>query len=179
MEETRRNNHGLGLAPSARREKFVTLLCSSLCICRLAQACIRAKFPQSHQECWLIFSRWPTRPLGPHIQAVGFLRLLLTALSCRLTCSPPSLDGLLLCSALGPSFLRLFPVSWEISRTSPLCEFRAKTKYTLVLYILYSMDACLRPLVSCRLYTTIIRQKFIIRTMIWYYGVSKVFIYKN
>ena len=60
------NNHRLGLAQSTQREKFVTLLCSSLCICRLLWACIRAKFPQSHQECWLIFSHWPTRRLGPH-----------------------------------------------------------------------------------------------------------------
>ena len=43
VKEKRTNNHGLRLAPSARREKFVTLLCSSPCICRLSRACIRAK----------------------------------------------------------------------------------------------------------------------------------------
>ena len=80
----RTNKHELGLAPSARREKFVTLLHSFLCICELSRACIRAKFPQSHQERWLILSRWPTWPLGPQVLVVGFLRLLLTALSCRL-----------------------------------------------------------------------------------------------
>ena len=74
-----RNNHGLELAPSARREMFVTLLCSFLCICGLAQACIRAKFPQSHQERWLILSRWTTRPLSPQALA--------SALFCRLPCS--------------------------------------------------------------------------------------------
>ena len=47
-KKRRTNNHRLGLAPSARRE---TLLCSFLCICGLSRACIRAKFPHSHQEC--------------------------------------------------------------------------------------------------------------------------------
>ena len=47
--EEKKNKHGLGLAPSAKREKFLTLLCSSLCVCRLSQACIWAKFPQGHK----------------------------------------------------------------------------------------------------------------------------------
>ena len=33
---------------------------SILCFCRLSRVCIRAKFPQSQQERWLILSRWPT-----------------------------------------------------------------------------------------------------------------------
>ena len=37
VEEKRPNKHRLKLASSARREKFVTLLCSSLCICRLSR----------------------------------------------------------------------------------------------------------------------------------------------
>ena len=73
VEEKRTNKHGLGLAPSARRKKFVTLLYSFLCIYELSWACIRSKFPHSHQECWLIFSRWPTRPLGQQVLAVAFL----------------------------------------------------------------------------------------------------------
>ena len=32
-------------------------------------------------------------------------------------------------------------------------------KYILVLYVFNSIDTYLRPVVSCRLYTTIIRQK--------------------
>ena len=46
--EEKKNNHGLGLAPSARREKSVRVLCSSPCVCRPSRACIRPKFPQSH-----------------------------------------------------------------------------------------------------------------------------------
>ena len=42
------NKHGLWSAPSAREEKFVTLLGSSLCICGLSRAYICAKLPQSH-----------------------------------------------------------------------------------------------------------------------------------
>ena len=68
-----------------------------LAFCELSQACIRAKFPQSHQECRLILSHWPTWPLGPQILTVGFPWLLLTALTRWLPCSfnfsvlPPSL----------------------------------------------------------------------------------------
>ena len=83
VEEKRTNKHRLGLAPNARREKFVTLLCSSPSICRLLQACIRARFPQSHQECCLIFSRWPTRRLDPPILAVA-CSLLSISLFCPL-----------------------------------------------------------------------------------------------
>ena len=47
----RTNKVGLRLAPSATREKSVTLLYRFLCIW-LSQACIRAKFLHSHQERW-------------------------------------------------------------------------------------------------------------------------------
>ena len=87
-----------------------------LAFCVLSRACIRAKFRQIHQE-----------PLGPHILAVGFPRLLLTTLSCRLPC-PADCPVLF---SRGPSFPRPLPVSWEISRTSPLCGFRAKTDWHL------------------------------------------------
>ena len=49
-KKRRRTNHGLGFAPSARREKFVTPLCRFLHICVLSRASIQAKFPHSHQE---------------------------------------------------------------------------------------------------------------------------------
>ena len=114
---------------------------SILSICGLA--CIRAKFPQSHKECWLIFSGWPTRPWVPtSLQSPTLSNWLpcsasfswLTASSdfCRLPCSvdwsvlPPSLFWFLLLT-LEPFFPRPLPVSWEISRASPLCRFRAKT----------------------------------------------------
>ena len=45
-KKRRTNNHRLGLAPSARREKSVTLLCI-LCFCGLTRACTRAKLPQA------------------------------------------------------------------------------------------------------------------------------------
>ena len=40
------NNHGLGLAASARREKSDTLLCI-LCFCGLTRECTRVKLPQA------------------------------------------------------------------------------------------------------------------------------------
>ena len=107
VEEKRTNKHELGLAPSARREKFVTLFQSFLCIYELSQACIRVKFPQSPQERWLILSCCPTQPLVPQDPAVSFPWLLLTDFFCWLPCS-----------VLGPSFLFLLPVSWKISHTS-------------------------------------------------------------
>ena len=73
--------YGLRLAPSARREKFVTLLCSFLCICELSQACIRAKFQH-------YYSRWPNRPLGPQVLAVAFFWPLASPNFCRLLSHP-------------------------------------------------------------------------------------------
>ena len=108
----RTNNHRLWIAPSARREKFVTVLCSFLCICGLSRSCIRAKFPHSHQECWLILSHWPTWPLGPQVLA-----------SSLAVASSPNFCWLLWDLA----FPCLLPVSLEISYTSPLCGFHAKT----------------------------------------------------
>ena len=108
----RTNNRGLGLAPSAKRS--LLHFPNILCICRLSQPCIRAKFPQSHQERWLILSRWLTWALDPQVLAAGFPRLLWLL-------SPAGCPGLpigFFCSALGPSFPRSLPVSWEISRTN-------------------------------------------------------------
>ena len=83
----------LGLAPSTRREKFVTLLCSFLCICRISRASIRAKFPHCHQECCLILLLLANPAIGSsgpcsHLSlTVGFPRLLSTAISCLLPSS--------------------------------------------------------------------------------------------
>ena len=82
------NKHELGLAPSARREKFVTFLCRTPCVCRLSQECITTKFPQSYLECWLILSRWPTRYLSPQVLAAALLDR-----------QPPPDFGRLFCSA--------------------------------------------------------------------------------
>ena len=90
-KKRRTNKHGLGLVPSARREKFVTLLCSFLCICGLSQTCIRAKFPQSHQERGITLSRWPIHPLSPQAQAPALFfdcPLLSTAFFCSLPLRP-------------------------------------------------------------------------------------------
>ena len=65
-KKRRTNKHGLGLAPSASREKFMTRLCDFLCIW-LSRACIWAKFLHSNQERWLILLRWLTQPLGPQV----------------------------------------------------------------------------------------------------------------
>ena len=121
-KKRRTKNHGLGLAPSARREKFVILLRSFLCICELSRACIRAKFPHSHQECWLIVSRWLTQPLSPQVLAVAFLWPSASPNFCWLL-SPAD------CHVLfwDLTFPRLLLVSWEILRASPLCEFCANT----------------------------------------------------
>ena len=100
VEERRTNKHGLGLAPSARREKFVTLLCSLQCIWLS-----RAKFLHSHQECWLILMHWLTWLLSPQVPiprlAVVFLWSSPSPDFCWLL-SP--VDCILLFTAQGPCF---------------------------------------------------------------------------
>ena len=127
--EENKNNHELGLAPSARTENSVTLLCI-LCFCGLMRACTRAKLPKATSNanlssrvvqpgfcwttvlssclsdfCWLV-SSLPCSHL--------LTELLLTALSCRLS--------------LGPPFPHLLPVSWEISRTWLCVGFAPKQR---------------------------------------------------
>ena len=102
-KKRRTNNHGLGFAPSARREKFMTLLRSFLCICELSRVCIRAKFPQSHQERCLISLHWLIRPLGAQVQAVAFLNTLASLDLCWLLSPADCL--LLFCSGTLPSFV--------------------------------------------------------------------------
>ena len=98
----------------------MTLLCNFLHICGLPRACIQAKFPHCHQECWLIFSRWPTRPLGPLVLAPRQAVVLL----------PFPVDCLLLLTAFfcysSSTLPRLFPFSEVISCARSLCRFRAK-----------------------------------------------------
>ena len=131
-KKRRISKHGLGLAPSARRLKSVTLFCSFLCICGLSRVCIQAKFPHSHKERWLILSCWPTWPLGPQVldppQAVASLWLLLTALSSWLLSS-------FYCPWTLPSLI-FFRFPWEILRAIPLCGSCAKTDKRILLLVL-------------------------------------------
>ena len=108
--EKRTNNHGLGLTPSARREKFVTLLCSFLCICGLSRVCIWAKFPQAIRITDSSF----------HIGQPGLWILLssLVAFFCWLPFSVLPWDL---------AFPHPLLVCWGILCTSPLCGFHTKT----------------------------------------------------
>ena len=69
-------------------------------------------------SCLLSSADWPillTSLFCLLLLTVGFPQLLSTALFCQLLLT------------LGPSFSRPLPVSGEISHTSPLCVFHAKT----------------------------------------------------
>ena len=92
-----------------KTEKFVTLLCSFLCLCGLSRACIRAKFLHSHQEHWLILSRRPIWPLIPQPLAPAFFSWLSSSVHCFL----------LFCYETFPSLV-LFR-SRRISRMHAIC----------------------------------------------------------
>ena len=140
MEE-KKNNHELRLVPSARREKSVTLSEHSLLL--WANASVSSSEtptkPQRNADlssrigqpgicrstglssrlsgfCWLVSSLPDSHLLTDSFswqQPSLDCDLLLTALSCRLV------SGTFLSSSS--------PVSWEISRSIPLCGFCAKT----------------------------------------------------
>ena len=127
-----RTNTDLGQIQAQEREFCDTL--HSLCICRLSPACIlretSTKVTRNAKSSLTVF---------PHCL---FLLTVLT-LDCYLTpsglfCSPLSTASLRLplstdpLSSLGPSFPRPLPVSWEISSSSPLFGFRAKTDKEIV-----------------------------------------------
>ena len=128
-KEREQANTDLGLAPSARKEKFMTLLC-------VAAFCGSMSYRES------VFERnshqtTKNADSSSHVGQPGFwvhrslqspfvswlLSLLLTVLFCYALycCLPSSVD----CPVLFSVFPRLLPVSWEISRASPLCGFRA------------------------------------------------------
>ena len=109
---------------------------SIVCFCELTWAFIRAKFPQSHKG---MLTHLLTLA-NPVSQTTGtssclsdfcwlFCSLQLTGLfsSANWSVLSTSLDCNLLLT-LGPSFPRPLLVLWEISRASPLCGFRSKTK---------------------------------------------------
>ena len=54
----------------------------------LSRACTRTKFPHSYQKRWLIFSRWPTWPLGPQQPLFSNPRLPPTSVDCPLLLTP-------------------------------------------------------------------------------------------
>ena len=103
---------------SSQRKK-VEVCDTFLAICELSWASILTKLPQSHQECWLMFSRWPTRLESTHPSS--HCSPLPTALFCRLSFFLPGF----FCQLMFISFN--LPVSWEISHASLLCGFRVKT----------------------------------------------------
>ena len=78
-----------------------------LAFSELSRACIQAKLPQGHQECWLILSRWPTRLLSPQVLA--------TTLFCRLPWSVHF--SWLVCSLPWPLLLYRLPPSLFCSGT--------------------------------------------------------------
>ena len=107
----------------------MTLLCSSL-----SRVCIRAKFPQGYQECWLIFSRRPTRPLVHHTLAVACLSpvdcfVLSTSLFCFLlpTVGFPRLLSIALFSSLVSSVHFCWLSDLPSRVLFPMCGICAKT----------------------------------------------------
>ena len=120
----RTNKHGIRLAPSARREKSVTLLCILWANASMYSSETPAKplgmlthfFALVHPVSSKVFlgHQLPPTSVDWSVLSTGvFCPLLLTALSCRLF--------------LGPSVPCPLLVSWEISCASPLCGFRVKT----------------------------------------------------
>ena len=104
------NKHGLGSASSAIRGNSVTVFVNSE---SKRERILERKSYKSHKPCWFLLT-----------VSFSFSWLLSQAdwslLSFFVNC--------LSVSSFGPSFPRPLPVSWEISPTGPLWEFRAKTK---------------------------------------------------
>ena len=97
----------------------------------LSRACIRAKFPQSHQECWLIISCWPNQPLvytsykSPFL-TVSFPWLLLTVqfsalvssgFFCSLLLAALDLPSLVLLRSRGKSHVQALCVGFTPKQT--------------------------------------------------------------
>ena len=126
MEE-RTSKHGLGLAPSAKSRKFVTLSEEFVLLWAIANVYsseIPTKSPGMLTHPFTLANP-ASKSTGPSSRlslTVGFPRLQSTVLSCWLPCS---VDCPVLFWDL--AFPRLLPVSREISRASPLSGFRAKT----------------------------------------------------
>ena len=77
------------------------------------------KLPYSHQECWLILSRWPTWSLGPQVLVLRLVVTFLWPLPSPYFCgllSPVGCSLLLLRDLALPCFL---PASQEILHTIP------------------------------------------------------------
>ena len=95
------NKHGLGSVPSAR-EKFLTLLRSSPCICRLSRACICAKLPKKPLGMLTHFLTLVNpASVGQQVLAVVFLTsVLLSSLPCFHLPDWPVLSSAPFCSLL-------------------------------------------------------------------------------
>ena len=91
---------------------------SILCFCELSRACIWDKFPQSHQERWLILSRWPTRPL------VNRPCLMLSSLDSPLRFYSPVLSTALFCRLVSSAHSGTFLPSSSSSLVGNLARTR-------------------------------------------------------
>ena len=97
---------------SSKHKKFVTHLCRFQSICGLSRACIRAKFSQTHQERWLVLSRWPTWPLSPQALALALFSWLPSSVDFFWLLFPADCPVLFLSVLLWDlAFPRLLPVS--------------------------------------------------------------------
>ena len=128
-KEEQTNNMDLGLLQAQESEFCVTL--HSPCIRRLSPACILRETSTKGTNNADIFSRWLTRPLcsSSGLSSLWTANSKLTALLCpplsTVSLRLPLSTALL--SFLGPSSPRPLPVSREISSSSPLFGFPAKT----------------------------------------------------
>ena len=119
VEEKRTNKHGLGLAPSARREKFVTLSKHSVLLWAIASV-YSSEIPTKSPGTLTHLLTLANPASGSTVPSL--LSLLLAALFCRLPWSV--LSSVLLWDF---AFPRPVPVSWLILHARHLCRFRTKT----------------------------------------------------
>ena len=136
MEE--KNNHGLWLVLSAREggvcDTFVLL---SVHLQAITGGYLRETSTKPLGMLTYLIALVNPASVGQQVLAAAFLTSVDWSPLCPGLISWPTRSvnwSLLLSSAdcvllasLGPSFPRPLPVSWEISRTGPLCGFRAKT----------------------------------------------------
>ena len=122
VEEKRTNKHGLGLAPSARREKFMILSQHSMHLWPIAivySSEIPTKSPGmlTHP---LTLANQASKSTGPssHLLSLAGCPVLSTSLFCRLPWSADS-SGLF--------WDLVFPRPLPVLHASPLCGFCAKT----------------------------------------------------
>ena len=121
----------------------------------LSRVCIQVKFPQSHQERWLILSRWPTQPLSPQVLAVAFLLLTIDCPVLSVTFLPFSSSGLVGDLACKPFVW----VSRQNRQRDPLtgthrhphneCPTSCHNKYIYIMCFIYKWRRCLWSTIYC------------------------------